>query len=663
MHSRAFLTAAALLAVLATASTAPATVIQYGDKDVLGTKSYDYEPTTGATLQGLAPGVVTSATLIQGHGFPFDPQGDYAGTDQIYVGYPQGAQYDGYSRHATRAYGPQVITMDYGAAVPQGHHVTTLTLGLAADDFQQPSWHQPFSAWVNGQYDATLSGGLNALNQTGPKVQFHTIGIDTGILQPNHELTLTIDEDGTGGDGWAIDFLTIGVTTAQDPATIGLSNVVNDTIITGGTGLLGCRVTNTAGAGSANLDYTLGAGVKTGSVSLGAVQPGTGSLAPSQGADNTVTAGSTLVGQNVVTFTCTDAGATNSPQAVDATLTVLDPSHASLAAGSALVEQTIDFGLLLRNAVVPSRPFAITNRAVGHPAEETAGLDLDSFTPNGGSPLTTNLATFTNHPAGGTDSFAASLATGTKGEFARTVTIGLSDRDLPGAGAPGSQTLAVHLQAVVGNAVAGRDGYLGPYLSANVKPGGPYAGLESTVVRTRGEGEQEMVGSTATILAGDNNTIWEVMVGMAWRTRLTSETDLCSDVMSLAMIAGIPGPASEGPAGDEAHVLQIDYDEALLPADEATMAGAGELFLGYFTAADGWLNAIEGNDGENTGTPNVQGPWKGQMALGTWGVDIDRDVVWAVLDYSACYHAVAPEPTALCLLGLGGLALLRRRGR
>lgn len=202
------------------ASVGLAGVQVYGDKDVLGTGSYAYEPTTGATLEGLAGGTVTYSSLITSHGFPFSPQNDYAGTDQIYVGQVQTASHDGYAGYGSRMHGPQVIVLDYSGLIATGEAVETLTLGIAADDFQRPSWGQPYSATVNGQEIAQLTSVLNGLSQTGPRVQFFSIGIDPLLLGDDHVLTLSINQGGTGGDGWAIDFLTVGVTTVPEPATM-----------------------------------------------------------------------------------------------------------------------------------------------------------------------------------------------------------------------------------------------------------------------------------------------------------------------------------------------------------------------------------------------------------------------------------------------------------
>jgi hypothetical protein len=109
--------------------------------------------------------------------------------------------------------GPQALTLNYGSLVPAGQKVATLTLGIAADDFQFPVFDQPFTAGVNGVTNAALTAKLNSLDESGPQVHFFTIGIDPAALNPTNVLTLSINEGGDGGDGWAVDFVTVGVTT------------------------------------------------------------------------------------------------------------------------------------------------------------------------------------------------------------------------------------------------------------------------------------------------------------------------------------------------------------------------------------------------------------------------------------------------------------------
>ncbi|MGO9115609.1 MAG: PEP-CTERM sorting domain-containing protein [Thermoguttaceae bacterium] len=112
-------------------------------------------------------------------------------------------------------------------------------------------------------------------------------------------------------------------TPAVVPATISLSSALNARIMPGGTGTLGATITNSAVSGANNLNYTLAAAATGGSATLGTVTPGSDSLAPGASDANTVTATSTNLGINTITFTASDPNASNSPQTINATLTVV----------------------------------------------------------------------------------------------------------------------------------------------------------------------------------------------------------------------------------------------------------------------------------------------------------------------------------------------------
>lgn len=227
---RHFWSAAVTIGLMLAAGAAHADgVTEYGDENLLNTGTYPSDPKAGATLIGLAPGATTEATLAFGHGFPFSPEpGDFPGTDQIYVGSVQTGAHDGYSTTTQRINGPDVLTLDYSSLVPSGNTITSLTLGIATDDFQFPVFGQPFTATINGTPDAALTTLIESLNETGPVEQFVTIGIDPAVLLASNVLTLSIDEGGDGGDGYAIDFLTVGVTTtaaapsSPEPGTLAL---------------------------------------------------------------------------------------------------------------------------------------------------------------------------------------------------------------------------------------------------------------------------------------------------------------------------------------------------------------------------------------------------------------------------------------------------------
>lgn len=190
----------------------------YGDMDLVG---YGLpggaDPLAGASLTGLAPGASSIATQFYGHGYPFSPgAGDFPGTDQIYVGSNQTGAHDGYSVADSRLSGPQVLVLDLTGLAPAGEAVTTVTLGIATDDFQNAVYGQPFAASVNGVPDAALTALLNSLDETTPIERFLTIGLDPSVAAGG-SLTLTIDEGGDGGDGWAVDYLTVGLTTTAVP--------------------------------------------------------------------------------------------------------------------------------------------------------------------------------------------------------------------------------------------------------------------------------------------------------------------------------------------------------------------------------------------------------------------------------------------------------------
>ncbi|MBL8746594.1 MAG: hypothetical protein JNK58_09600 [Phycisphaerae bacterium] len=216
--------------VASVAMGGPANVQTYGDVDMLNQGMYPDDPTAGADKFGLAANEIMFATNQYFHGnWPFVPEGDdYPGTDTMYAGAFQYTGGDGYSNSPGVVNGAQVITIDYSAQVGEGEIITSFTLGIAADDFQFPTFGNAYTAVINSQQNAALTGVLNDFNQTGPFVQFFTIGLDVASLNPNHTLTLIIRQGDSGargfgpGDGWAIDFLTVGIETVPAPSAAAL---------------------------------------------------------------------------------------------------------------------------------------------------------------------------------------------------------------------------------------------------------------------------------------------------------------------------------------------------------------------------------------------------------------------------------------------------------
>jgi|GEM_PF-3196080 len=203
--------------------------------------------------------------------------------------------------------------------------------------------------------------------------------------------------------------------------------------------------------------------------------------------------------------------------------------------------------------------------------------------------------------------------------------------------------------------------------SADVANNSSYAGYYSTVDHADAAGAlKEVVGTTATILAGTNNSGSTQTLEMTWRTRQDGEiypgttppfsgspVGLYSDVVNVSGVTGI-------------YVLQMTYDPAVMPSN----VQQGGLLLGWLHNGI-WENAVLGNDYSaggavtNEGTTNWLTAIGGSLDssdLGKFGVDTVDHTVWAVLNHNSEF-AVIPEPASLGLLGLGALGLLSRRRR
>jgi len=245
----------------------------------------------------------------------------------------------------------------------------------------------------------------------------------------------------------------------------------------------------------------------------------------------------------------------------------------------------------------------------------------------------------------------------------------------------------------------------------------PYNTVTSTVDDIDDPGHY--LGSTASLKAGTNTTGAEVDVTMAWRNRTNIEIDgqafdLSPDGRQYirdGINEGDPGIAIAWDAYNMVsdvvditgvvgtYVLEMDYDEATLrwhytpnpwpglPGEtlEEGLDRLDRIYLGWFAIDtdyegaladyDEWVNAVEGNSATGgSAVANYKGTYAAFASansiteatlvnyLGSFGVDIASDTVWAVLDHNSAFGTV-PEPATLTLLALGGLAVLRKRRR
>jgi autotransporter-associated beta strand protein len=112
--------------------------------------------------------------------------------------------------------------------------------------------------------------------------------------------------------------------------------------------------------------------------------------------------------------------------------------------------------------------------------------------------------------------------------------------------------------------------------------------------------------------------------------------------------------------GGSIQILTLTYDPTVLDGTSESL-----LLLGWFDNNEIWVNAIDGNTG-TAGDSRVVNYTGGYAAagvvptadyLGSWGRDTVTNTAWAVIDHNSQFAVIAvPEPSTL-LLAAGGLAM------
>jgi autotransporter-associated beta strand protein len=212
--------------------------------------------------------------------------------------------------------------------------------------------------------------------------------------------------------------------------------------------------------------------------------------------------------------------------------------------------------------------------------------------------------------------------------------------------------------------------------------GASYDGLGSSV--TSG------VQTHADIMAGANttNNANGEYVDMRWRLRVPSEPPaalngggLIAEVMTLT---GMANAGTTGTGQADPYALQMTFSPTYFAANGGaslpSAATAGLVHLDWLNGSSQWVNAVGGDFGAGTNIfTNVQSSWATFAAangitdsnvgnfLGSWGVDVADDEVWAVVNhnssFSVGFDAVVPEPTigAAAIVGMGLLSRRRRK--
>jgi len=276
------------------------------------------------------------------------------------------------------------------------------------------------------------------------------------VLDPSDPKTFwTFQEYVDGTDNWAVRITELNIAIGAD-TVISVDTGATPTPIDLGTVLVGATP-----SGNVELDKT-GSEATTFDVqisSAGLTDNASGNFAGGVQTEivalslvSTEPLGSATAGDKLfqVTIDNTATGSAASGQGsddpndvFDVMATVLDHAEGSFSNSVDLDTLNIDFGNVLQGSSPADINFDIFNLV--QTASFTAGLDLDSITPSGDtSKFSTNLSLFSNLAAGGSNSFLASFTdTSQTGSFAATITLGVSDQDLPGATAGNSLILNI----------------------------------------------------------------------------------------------------------------------------------------------------------------------------------------------------------------------------
>ena len=106
------------------------------------------------------------------------------------------------------------------------------------------------------------------------------------------------------------------------------------------------------------------------------------------------------------------------------------------------------------------------------------------------------------------------------------------------------------------------------------------------------------------------------------------------DLYPASNIFNLAGMADPGCEETDAYVLSISYDPAGCRKQDLKSG-----FFGLATKkGDGkWINAVDKNFGGDR--KFLEGPWKKSYALGTYGIDLNKKTVWAVINYNGDFAA------------------------
>ncbi|NTW52962.1 MAG: metallophosphoesterase [Chlorobiaceae bacterium] len=148
---------------------------------------------------------------------------------------------------------------------------------------------------------------------------------------------------------------------------------------------------------------------------------------------------------------------------------------------------------------------------------------------------------------------------------------------------------------------------------------------------TARDGSLDTTGGEGRRLTKIVNTGWMLMGRMNGKSAVRkSDREICP----AGNILTLGGMADPGCEECDAYALSMSYDPAGCHQEELKSS----LFGLVAKEADGkWVNAVDRNFGGNS--KFIAGPWKKGYALGTYGLDLNRKIVWAVINFNGEFAA------------------------
>ena len=450
----------------------------------------------------------------------------------------------------------------------------------------------------SGASNGLYYAGSSTLTLAGANIYSGTTTVNSGVV--------SINSLADGGNTFTI-YTASGVTTATVSSATGLA--VGQTIITqnqsGGSSSLqaGTTITNISGT---NITLSLAANVTS-----------------TVGNSFAGTPNSLGLSTNVATNLVLDGGTlqyTGAAVSTDRLFTLGVNGGALDASGSGAVNFTGNGNMVLNTPTTTARTLTLTGTNIGN---NTLAAKIRDAGVGGATSLAKTgtgmwiLTNSGNSYTGGTLVSGGTLKTGTGGNVLGTggVTISGGVLDLRDFN--------------VGNVITNNGG-------AILLPTSTGAQVTNFVVGSQYGLQRTSTGSHAVTAALLNNTM--VTNGTAVTTSFSGTTaNAMTDVFHL------------GGTGSDTLVLKLDYSALV------DKSGSSNFTIGW--RAEGGSSNFD-----IVGTGSNLGAYVNQTTIGQWGLDTAANYAWVVTDHNSEYAIISvPEPAALTLFALGGLALLRRR--